>query len=158
MTEKKKCMRIYRGNVLPSTLNSLKFLSYWGSSTDSFSHWIASSSVQLCTESKESGEKKNAYFKNRLVILWHVLNTKLQQMGIQQRVQMSETTTSIKIQSNFKKSRKKYFRFGTISRSLIIVLFVQMVFYWSSRCSVDHLKPCWRTAAWTTVLSQSCVS
>lgn len=85
MTERKKCMHIYRGNVLPSTLNSLKFLSYWGSSTDSFSHWIASSSVQLCTKSKESCEKKNAYWKNRFVILY-VFNTKLQRMGIQQRV------------------------------------------------------------------------
>jgi len=65
MNETQKCMCVYRGNVLPSTLKSLKFISYWGSSTDSFSHRTTSSSVQLCTDSKDRGEKthlKNVYF------------------------------------------------------------------------------------------------
>lgn len=38
-----------RGNVLPVTRESLKLVSYWGSSTESFSHWTASSVVQLWT-------------------------------------------------------------------------------------------------------------
>lgn len=37
------------GNVVPLTLFSRKFFSYWGSSTNSTNHWSVSSCVQLWT-------------------------------------------------------------------------------------------------------------
>lgn len=41
------------GSVFPLTLNSLKFLSYCGNSTKSFSQRSTSSWVQLCTKTKQ---------------------------------------------------------------------------------------------------------
>lgn len=44
-----------RGKVFPVTRKSRKFLSYWGSSTDSCSHCTESSVVQLWTVGQKEG-------------------------------------------------------------------------------------------------------
>lgn len=42
-------IKTHLGSVVPLTLLSLKFFSYWGSSTNSINHWSVSSRVQLWT-------------------------------------------------------------------------------------------------------------
>jgi len=58
------------GSVFPLTLKSLKFLSYWGNSTKSFSQRSTSSWVQLWTEMWD-GQKETKWGKVELDTLEH---------------------------------------------------------------------------------------
>lgn len=69
--------RPHLGSVFPLTLNSLKFLSYCGSSTKSFNQRTTSSWVQLWTNNKIKGQQsnKNNVYLDEMLFKAHLLMT-----------------------------------------------------------------------------------